>query len=242
MPVLIMSDIHGNLSALEAVMDEVGRMPDITGCILLGDLIDYGMHSNEVISMIEQLSCPILCNIWGNHERAICLGEYERFSSERGRVSAQNTKKHLSEKSWNYLRENMVREGFLAFGVAGKKCLAVHGSLEDYFWKSVEFSGELISYGEYDYVFSGHSHIPHFVEKYYAAVDERHRNKKKTVFINPGSVGQPRNHNSRAQFALLDFETGAVLFQRVEYDIKREQAAFTGQVDVFYRDRLESGV
>lgn len=242
MQVLVMSDIHGNLAALEAVMDLARSCPDIAGCILLGDLIDYGMHSNEVISEIEKIPFPILCNIWGNHEQAVCLEDYERFSSERGRNSARNTRAHLNEASWKYMRENMIRDGFLRFDVAGKKCLAVHGSLEDYYWKSLSFAGELLSYREYDYVFSGHAHIPHFVEKFYKAEDQEHRNQKKTVFINPGSVGQPRNHTPGAQFAVLDFETGAVMFQNVAYDIKREQAAFAGEVDLFYRDRLELGI
>ena len=242
MQVLVMSDIHGNLAAIEAVMDLAGSFPDIAGCILLGDLIDYGMHSNEVISMVRQFPFQILCNIWGNHERAVCLGDFGRFSSERGRVSARNTMAHLRESSWKYLQENMVREGVFSFDVAGKKCLAVHGSLEDYFWKNLDFGGDMLPYKEYDYVFSGHSHIPHFVEKFYAAEDAGHRNRKKTIFINPGSVGQPRNHNPRAQFALLNFDTGAVAFQNEEYDIKREQAAFTGEVDLFYRDRLEHGI
>ena len=242
MRVLVMSDIHGNLAALEAVLDLAGNWRDIAGCILLGDLIDYGMHSNEVVSVIAQLPFPILCNIWGNHEQAVCLEDFGRFSSQRGRDSAGNTRAHLKEASWKYLQENMAREGFLRFDVAGKKCLAVHGSLEDYYWNSIDCTAELSLYQEYDYVFSGHSHIPHFVEKFFAAEDERHRNQKKTVFINPGSVGQPRNHNPRAQFAVLDFEAGAVAFQNAEYDIRREQAAFDGKVDLFYRDRLEYGV
>ncbi len=242
MKVLVLSDIHGNLAALEAVMDLAENCRDIAGCILLGDLIDYGMHSNEVISLIGQFPFPILCNIWGNHERAICLGDFGRFSSQRGRDSARNTGARLKEATWKYIRENMVREGFLRFDAAGKKCLAVHGSLEDCYWKSIDNTAELSLYREYDYVFSGHSHIPHFVEKFFVAEDERHRNQKKTVFINPGSVGQPRNHNPNAQFAVLDFESGAVTFQNAEYDIEREQAAFDGETDLFYRDRLEYGI
>lgn len=242
MQVLVMSDIHGNLAAFQAVMDLAESWLDIAGCVLLGDLIDYGMHSNEIISMVDQLPFLVLCNLWGNHEQAVCLEDFGRFSSERGRVSARNIRAHLKEASWKYMQENMVRDGILSFDVAGKKCLAVHGSMEDRYWKSVDFSGELLSYKEYDYVFSGHSHIPHFVEKFYPAEDARHRNQKKTVFINPGSVGQPRNHNPRAQFAVLDFDTGAVMFQNVAYDIKREQAAFTEEVDLFYRDRLERGI
>ena len=56
MQVLVMSDIHGNLAALEAVMDLAGSCPDIAGCILLGDLIDYGMHSSDFRDREDSLS------------------------------------------------------------------------------------------------------------------------------------------------------------------------------------------
>lgn len=242
MSVLILSDIHGNLAALEAVLESAGGDSGIVGCILLGDLIDYGMHSNEVISILEKFNWSILCNIWGNHEQAICEKQYDRFSSDRGRESAKYTRKHLTDRSWGYLQNKMEKRGFSEFELEGKKCLAVHGCLKDYFWKSIDPSEELLQYQEYDFVFSGHSHIPHFVEKFYPVRDEKHRNKKKTIFINPGSVGQPRNHNSMAQFAVMDIRTETVMFHKTEYDIRKEQDAFNGQVDLFYRDRLESGV
>ena len=242
MSVLVLSDIHGNLAALGAVLDSVSERTDITGCILLGDLIDYGMHSNEVITVIRQFPYRILCNIWGNHEQAVCLEKYDRFSSERGRECARYTRGQLTDQSWTYLWKKMNREGIFEFELEGKRCLAVHGSGEAYFWKSIDTAGELSQYQEYDYVFSGHSHIPHFTEKYYPVQDEEHRNKKKTIFINPGSVGQPRNHNPRAQFVIADIETEEVMFHKIAYDIKKEQAAFTGQVDLFYKNRLKSGV
>ena len=98
------------------------------------------------------------------------------------------------------------------------------------------------SYSSYDYVFSGHSHRPHFFERFYPAQDARRRNLKKTIFINPGSVGQPRNLNPMAQAAVLDMDTENVVFLRATYDIAKEQQAFDGQVDSFNSERLEYGV
>lgn len=240
MNVLIMSDIHGNMEALEKVLEKVKHY-DIQGCILLGDLIDYGMHSNEVVEYIHKLSYPILCNIWGNHEHAIVNESYERFSSDRGRESAGHTRQSLSDSTWSYLTgmESVGRKEFIC---AGKKCLAVHGSEEDIYWGSIQPGQELSEYHQYDYVFSGHSHHPHFFEKYYEAEDIKRRNKKKTIFINPGSVGQPRNLNPMAQAVLLNTETEEISFVKAVYDIKKEQDAFTEQVDSFYRERLEYGV
>ena len=96
MQILLLSDIHGNLQALQAVLEKVKREYQIGGCVLLGDLIDYGMHSNEVIGILKNLTYPVLCNIWGNHEHAVYHDAYGRFSSERGKCSARQTKNILT--------------------------------------------------------------------------------------------------------------------------------------------------
>ncbi len=242
MKVLIMSDIHGNKEALEAVLSKAAGHAGVGGCILLGDLIDYGMHSNEVIQMIKNIPYPVLCNISGNHENAVMRDTYSRFSSGRGRESARYTRSVLDGASWDYMHREMLSSGSKEFEMDGKKCLAVHGSLEDEYWGSIRLEGRLPEYRAYDYVFSGHSHLPHMAEKYYECQDAERRNKKKVIFINPGSVGQPRNLNPMAQFALLDTEKESVLFAKAEYNIAAEQAAYHGQVDRFYRDRLEWGI
>lgn len=242
MTLLLLSDIHGNLAALKAVLDQVEKGPRVEACVLLGDLVDYGMHSNEVLECLRTLPMPVLCNIRGNHEDAILSNEYGRFSSERGRQCCQYTRTILTRDSWKYLREEISEGGSLSFAVEEKCCYAVHGSFSDEYWGTIRVAGELPEYMNYDYVFSGHSHRPHFVEKFYPVQDPVVRNHKKTVFINPGSVGQPRNLNNRAQYALLNTENGQVAFCKTEYDIKSEQNAFCGQVDGFYRERLEFGI
>lgn len=242
MKILILSDIHGNLTALQAVLAKVRSTYEIDACMLLGDLIDYGMHSNEVIGVVAAMPYPVLCSLRGNHEQAVLGGEYERFSSERGRRSAQYTRSILSEDSWRYLRERMAPAGQQTVFVEHKKVLAVHGSLSDPYWESLRPGQAEAAYAAYDYVFSGHSHQPHFWERYYEAEDPAHRNKKKVLFINPGSVGQPRNLNPMAQFAVFDTAAETVFMEKAAYEIRREQAAFHGQVDDFYRERLEKGV
>ena len=92
----ILSDIHGNLHALNAVMDDL--KDNFDNIILLGDLIDYGMQSNEVVEFIkDNLSSKIICNIWGNHERAILTHDFNFFSSKRGVESAKFTDSQLSD-------------------------------------------------------------------------------------------------------------------------------------------------
>lgn len=242
MQVLLLSDLHANLPALERVLAGAQKDYVIDACILLGDLIDYGLRSNEVVERISALPWPVLVNIRGNHEQAILTGDDFRFSSERGRRCAQYTKSTLSEQTLWYLQNEMAAAGQQAFELDGKQCLAVHGSLPDPFWKSIAPGQQLDDYRAYDYVFSGHSHRPHCFEVFFSAEDPIRRGQKKTVFLNPGSVGQPRNLNPCAQFAVLDTVTGAVQMQAVPYEIEKAQADYHGQVDDFYRSRLEYGV
>ena len=101
MKVMILSDIHGSTSAFQAVLSRAAQYPDIGACILLGDLIDYGMHSNEVLRMTRALPYLILCNIHGNHENTILNADYSRFSSEHGRDSARYMRSILNGESWN---------------------------------------------------------------------------------------------------------------------------------------------
>ena len=100
MNLLVLSDIHGNQEALRAVLTYMGRAYQIDGCVLLGDLIDYGMHSNEVVQLLRNVQYPILCNILGNHEQAILTQDYDRFSSERGRQCARYTRSILNDHTW----------------------------------------------------------------------------------------------------------------------------------------------
>lgn len=241
MQLLILSDIHGNVSALESVLADVRENFRPDALALLGDFVDYGMRSNQVVEIIRGLDIPVICNLWGNHERAVVAEDYSRFSSERGVVSAKNTRRTLSDSSVDYLNSLPGKEGFQEFEFAGKRFFAVHGCLKDPFWKAIFPGGDMEGYEKYDYVLSGHSHYAHSFPVFYPADDLAMRNKKRTIFINPGSVGQPRNHDPRAQYAVLDTEKGITL-RGVDYDIAYEQSLFTDDVDPFYSERLSKGV
>lgn len=236
----ILSDIHGNLFALKEVVND---FEDIDYVILLGDLIDYGMQSNEVIKFIyDNLTSKIICNLWGNHEKAILTEDYNHFSSKRGVESAQYTNSQLSDFSKFYLDNECTHEGFYQMPLDGKRVLAVHGSLNDYYWKSIfpdNLNGE---YLDYDMVLSGHSHYPHVFQKFYEVDNPDMRNKKSVLFINPGSVGQPRNHNPNAQYAVLDTESMTVELKSVKYPKDEAMGLYDGSVDDFYRKRLERGI
>ena len=242
MKIAILSDLHGNLTACRRVLEVLDNCTDLEGIILLGDLIDYGMKSNEVIHEIKRIRVPILCNIWGNHEAAIFSDQATRFSSERGRLSSAYTKSILTEESKAYIRSQMTNAGLCDFCMDSKKCLAIHGSLKDEYWKSIVPKDDLTPYQKYDYVFCGHSHRPYMFEEYFKTDDKIRRDQKKTLFINPGSVGQPRNLIPEAQFVFFDTKSESCNFFKISYDIKKEQSYFTDKVDEFYKSRLAFGV
>lgn len=252
---VIMSDLHANMSALTAVVEDIRVLLasndvgcGITGIFLLGDLIDYGMQSNEVVSFVrqdleEKLGASVIASIWGNHEHVCITGtDFDRLSSKRTVASAKYTASILSGATKVYLETEMKRSGMHEISIDGKNVLLVHGSLRDPLFGHLMPEDVQGEYGEYDVVMSGHTHFSHAFTRFYPCESESLRNKKPTLFINPGSVGQPRNRNPHAQYAIWDSVTNAVELRAVAYDIEKAMSLYNGQVDDFYRDRLNWGV
>ncbi|MDE6639335.1 MAG: metallophosphatase family protein [Acetatifactor sp.] len=243
---LILSDIHGNMSAFDAVMSDCGN-EIFDGIILLGDCIDYGMRSNEVIRKLQELESglwkgKILVNIWGNHEKLAIDKDLERLSSDRGRAMAIYTEQRLTKSSFEYMKNRMNLNGYEEFMLDGLKALAIHGSREDCYWKAIMPDNLKGDYSSFDLVFSGHSHYSHCFTKFYDVRNVELRNKKAVIFINPGSVGQPRNQNPRAQYAVLHLPSKRAELRAVEYDVEYEQSLFPDEIDEFYKSRLKSGI
>lgn len=242
---IILSDIHGNLSALDAVINNLeirDYRPDAIA--ILGDNINYGMRPNEVIGRLMSLSerYEVIVNLFGNHEKALLDGDTSHFSTERGKRVLDFTRSKLTEESWSYL-SLLTREGLKDIVIGSRRLLFIHGSLSDHYWgKMNEETISDVLYSRYDFVISGHSHIPHLIERLYPADNPAYRNKKRTVFLNPGSVGQPRNHNPKAQYLYMELSSETFHFNSVPYDIEREQSLFTKEVDEFYSDRLKNGI
>ena len=243
---LILSDIHGNVSAFDAVLEDCSG-EDFKGVIILGDCIDYGMRSNEVIQKLTDLEMTvwkekIIVNIWGNHEKLVVDKDLERLSSDRGRVMAQYTAKQLSQTSADYINTSMNKTGIQEFSINGLDCLAVHGSLDDHYWKAIDPEDLGGDYRNYDIVLGGHSHYSFCFTHFYPVKDKELRNKKAVTFINPGSIGQPRNQNPCAQYAVLSLPSKRVELRAVGYDVRFEQSLFPPEIDEFYKIRLTRGV
>jgi diadenosine tetraphosphatase ApaH/serine/threonine PP2A family protein phosphatase len=229
---LLLSDIHGNLEALEACLDAA---PDYDRVANLGDVVGYGGSPNQTVELIRAMG-PI--NVRGNHDRCCCGLEDTTNFNPVAADAANWTRSELSDRNLDWLRElprGPVRDEALA-GVQ-----FVHGSPldEDTYITSGYGAGEALEFSSCHLTFFGHTHIqcafarPHEVSG--ALVPERLRtggsaqlsrlklNPTKKYLVNPGSVGQPRDRDRRAAFALYDSAENEILFYRVPYDIAGAQ-------------------
>ena len=242
MRLVLLSDIHANVTAFRAVLNDIGTIGEFDTYAILGDLVNYGPRPNEIIELVKNLDKSLLVNLWGNHEYSIFGGSLERFATDRGRAVLKYTNSILTSESHD-LDKEMEHSGFLKCQIVGKSFLIMHGNLDDPYWG--KFGIDKMNnerFAEYDYVISGHSHVPHYIENFFDSDNAKYRNKKRTIFINPGSVGQPRNHNPYAQYGILDVESGDYEHRCVWYDVKEEQKLFSESVDNFYKDRLTLGI
>ncbi len=220
MRILVFSDIHSNLTALEAVLASAGNV-DAYWC--LGDLVGYGPDPNECIARVREL--PNLECVRGNHDAAT-LGEVDQntFNHEAS-LAITWTKRKLKADSQEFLLQLPEKK------VKGNVTL-VHGSPRNPVWDYVMdymTALRMFQFFETQICMLGHTHVPaYWVEnemdsKENFLLDFQKKNIQGRVILNPGSVGQPRDHDPRASFAMFDSENRTWELRRVEYDINSVQ-------------------
>ncbi len=207
--IAVISDIHANLPALEAVLREIGDVDEI---LCAGDLVGYNPWPNEVISMVRERG--IRC-ILGNHDRAILRRDFSYFNPIAVEA-CQWTLEHLTPESLEFLAslpENMILD------MDDSRIAVHHGSPWDedmYVYPDMVDESFLEKDGA-DILIMGHTHVP-FIAEFPSG-----------KILNPGSVGQPRDGDPRASYAIID-EQG-IEIRRVDYDIDR-----------VYKEILRSGL
>lgn len=248
MKIAVFSDIHANLTALRAVLyDCSSRYPEIRHVILLGDLVNYGPRPNETLRELALFleGKELLASLAGNHEMELLRegGPSPMFSTERGAAALIATKNLLSPEWLSFLKTEL-NFGTQEITFESKRILCVHASLSDPFWGAMtDEERKLPEYAKYDFVLCGHTHLPLSVDEFFTIENPTLRNKKKTVFLNPGSVGQPRNRNPMAHYMAFDPITEEVHLNKVPYNVQTEIALDTVEgLDPFYRERLRYGL
>lgn len=243
----IISDIHGNLEALEAVLADIQNQ-GIKEIFCLGDIVGYGPNPRECIDLVMS-KCAV--TILGNHDQA-ALFDPEGFNAgaERAifwtRQMLESGDAASNERRWEFLGDlpRMRREG---------KFLFVHGSarnpLNEYVFPEDVYNQRKMEriFGLVDrYCFQGHTHIPGvFTEDYNFIPPDGLGNRlelgEQKVLINVGSVGQPRDGDNRSSYVVLDDKT--VQFRRVGYDFEKTISKIypIPDLDNFLGDRLRDG-
>src|SRR5947208_2055517 len=223
MRVAVVSDIHSNLHALEAVLTAIdGEAPDELWC--LGDLVGYGPRPNECCATMAERADVCLA---GNHDLAVRgTIELEEFGGEAA-VAARWTRTVLAPNAQAFL-DRLKPEG-RAHGVA-----LYHGSARDPIWEYVlsdEGALATLELAGSPLVLVGHSHVALRVVQSGDELDGgvAHGGTDLDLagvraLLNPGSVGQPRDGDPRAAYLLLDLDAQHASFRRVEYDVKRTQS------------------
>ena len=219
----VLSDAHGNLEALEAVLKEAEAI-GYDRLLFLGDFVGYGANPNECVELIrERASVAVL----GNHDSAVLHPEEADYFNEFARRAVLWTRERLTKENMNYLAS-------LPFTAKPEgNILVVHASPHkpekwDYILSIYDAEFHFGHFSEPICLF-GHSHIPGIfirepdgkitmIEDEPLKLDDSRR-----FLINPGSVGQPRDLDWRASFGLLDTEKRVFEFFRVEYDVDKAQ-------------------
>lgn len=223
MNILLLSDIHANLVALDAVLRDCESFDAIWN---LGDTIGYGPKPRECIDrMVDMFAGPVLV---GNHDLA-CIGEVD--------IAEFNPVAQIASR-WTSLQLGMDHRAYLgdlpAVTTANGYTLA-HGSPRSPVWEYVTnaaIATENFAAFETDVCFIGHTHIAMFaLLREEAGTAEIHPFRPGDtldlltgrLIVNPGSVGQPRDRDPRAAYAILDTDRGTVSARRAEYDIASTQ-------------------
>lgn len=223
MRVLVMSDIHANYTALMAVLKDAGEV-DETWC--LGDLVGYGPDPNAVVEEVQEIK-NLLC-LLGNHDvAAIGKMPLETFNGD-ARRSLMHHEKVLTATNMDFMRSLPTKAK-----VRGEATIA-HGSPRDPLWEYILNSlTARLNFDHFDtpWCFVGHSHIQSVfvrdeksdrvtVEQTKPDVTIQLRSK---LILNPGSVGQPRDRDPRAAYAIYDTEARTWTPKRAMYNISEVQ-------------------
>jgi predicted phosphodiesterase len=238
--VALISDIHGNLHALEAVFRSIdAKPPDAVWC--LGDLVGYGPQPNRCCTLVAERADVCLI---GNHDLGV-LGRIglDAFSPDAA-ASARWTAEILDDEPRAYL-ESLSPQG------AEERAELFHASPRDPVWEYVlapEVAFAALELTEKPLVLVGHSHVAlrfGASQLALALCEEGTRIdlERERWLLNPGSVGQPRDGDPRAAWVELDFGRGVAVYHRVEYDVAKTQAEIRERgLPEALAERLSSGL
>ena len=223
---LILSDLHANLEALDAVVREAAGAYDQILCC--GDLVGYGADPNAVTMWVRE-NCPVV--VRGNHDRASTGQDDLEWFNPAARQAAIWTLQHLTPDNAQYIHD--LPRGPITVG----EFEIIHGAPydEDEYVVGAGEAGQAFGYLHSRVAFFGHTHVQGGFIWNQSRVETimrmpMHRTMETleidpdcAYLINPGSVGQPRDSDPRAAYAIYNSDSGLVSYHRVEYDVASAQ-------------------
>jgi diadenosine tetraphosphatase ApaH/serine/threonine PP2A family protein phosphatase len=222
----ILTDVHSNLAALEAVLAHAARQQALDQIWSMGDLVGYGPQPSECLARLQEHDFQ---SVSGNHDLAVVGGIDTRWFNAAAATTNLWNANRITEEERAYLKglpKTLVLDDISL----------VHGSLRDPVWEYMfSLDAAIAQFEEMTTPFSlvGHTHVPLvFVEQPDGLAPEWREIadgdvvelSDRRLIMNPGGVGQPRDGDPRAAYAIYDGDARTVAFHRVPYDIERTQA------------------
>jgi predicted phosphodiesterase len=216
----ILSDLHANLEATEAVLADA-RERNCTDYICLGDVVGYNANPHECLEIVQKLECPV---VKGNHDEQASLAESSRDFNALAEMAINWTREQLSEADKEWLRA-------LPFTRTVRDFTIVHATLDapdqwGYVFNTLDAAASF-TYQHTTVCFFGHTHVAGaFVRDggvKRVKADQLLIEPDNKYFINTGSVGQPRDGDWRAAYCIYDIEQNSVEQRRLEYDLETAQ-------------------
>ncbi len=216
----IFSDLHANLEAAEAVLEDA-RAQDCTQFVCLGDLVGYNANPHECVDLVRRMDCPV---VKGNHDEQASLTESSRDFNELAEQAINWTRAHLTEEDKQWLGDLRLVRQVRDFTI-------VHATLDTpaewgYIFNNLDAAASF-TYQHTTLCFFGHTHVASaFVKESGVTrvkVEQLTVEPGKKYFINTGSVGQPRDGDPRAAYCIYDAERNIVHQRRLKYDIATAQ-------------------
>ena len=240
----IFSDVHANLEAFDAVLSAIAE-EQVNRIIFLGDIVGYGAQPNEAVDRLKQLKPDAM--IRGNHDKVIAGIEDGSNFRDLAYTSAIWSRLQIRPDTQAYLQ--CMPQGPITLE---HKIQISHGSPhdEDFYILNHRAARPILQQSENWIVFYGHTHLPVIYSteskfsQYYPEDDEFYckLSEDNQYLINPGSVGQPRDLNPKASFAILDTAENIICIKRVGYDIRAAQRKIReAGLPPWHADRLAAG-
>ena len=220
MRIAILSDLHANLEATQAVLADAHQR-DCTDYVCLGDVVGYNANPHECVEIVQKLRCPV---VKGNHDEQASLEESSRDFNPLAEMAINWTREQLSDRDKEWLRG-------LPFTRQVRDFTIVHATLDtperwDYVFNTLD-AVPSFTHQQTTICFFGHTHVAGaFVRDdgvKRVKVDELTIEPTKKYFINTGSVGQPRDSDWRSAYCIYHVDKNVVEQRRVKYDLATAQ-------------------